>query len=101
MAKLREKPLATPKEQQQVLQVLQTAKADEMHVTYLPNGSMIVRLTPHQTPLPEGIASQLTAEEQRTRLSHLPKDETEDSEEWISNIQAARVDKEHVPFADR
>ena len=94
MAKLREKPLATRQGQQQVLQVLQTAKADEMHVTYLPNGSMIVRLTPHHTPLPEAIASQFSVEEQRTRLNQLPDDETEDSEEWIRNIEAACADIE-------
>jgi hypothetical protein len=99
ITRLRNKPLATKREQKKALKALQSANADEVRITYFPDGSMLIRVNAHVS-IDKGEGLPVTsAKEQRSLLDNLPENETEDSEEWIRSIRESRVDSDRVPLA--
>lgn len=91
--------MVTYYEQEKALQALQAASANQVHLTYLPDGSLLIHLSPQRDVSPESAASMHSADEQKALLDLLPEDETEDSEEWIETIHTSRINKGHIPFA--
>jgi hypothetical protein len=100
ITRLRNKPLATQREQEKALKALGSASADEVRITYFPDGSMLIRVNAHvSVDKGEGLPV-ASAKEQRSLLDNLPDNETEDSEDWIRRIRESRVDSDRVPFSE-
>jgi hypothetical protein len=88
MSVFRGKPLTAKQKHEKALKALKKAGTDEIKIMQFPDGSMLIKLTPHDGSKKKALP-EINAEKQRYLLDSIPDEQAkEDSEEWINKIHS-------------
>jgi len=80
MLVLSEKPSATQRKHEKALIALKKATTDEVRIMQFPDGSMLIKLTPHDVRKKKTLPD-ITADKQRYLLDSIPDKQAEEDSE--------------------